>query len=170
MQHSFVAPSHVSSTNPFCDWLSVAVSSQMTSRVVLFLSFLPSCALSASGMIVVSFLPRCFSSPLYIFLVQLRVLRVREVFACQNDFVCCAVFQGCQHESFTDPFGPPDLPLPPRVEQESNSVYVFSTSPSHVSLISFLHVSHRKIGTIVISPHRHQMLFAPLMTCFAQPN
>ena len=45
---------------PFCDWLSVAVSSQMTPRVVLFFSFLPSCALSASGMIVVSFLPRCF--------------------------------------------------------------------------------------------------------------
>ena len=56
---------------------------------------------------------------------------MREVYGCQNEFVCCVVFQGVQHESFTDLFGPPDLLLPSLVEKESNSVFVLSTSPSH---------------------------------------
>ena len=102
------------------------------------------------------FCPATMSSPdpcAFFFFLQLRVVRLREVCACQNEFVCCVVFQGVQHESFTDLFGPPDLPLPSLVEKESSS-----------------NVSHRKTDTIVISPHRHQMLCAPLMTFVAQPN
>ena len=138
VQHGFDAPAHVSSTNPFCHWPSVVVSSHMTTRIVLFFSFLPSCALSAPEIIVVSVLPRCLLQILLHFSCATPSSPYEgSVRLPERTCLLCCVFQGGQRESFTDLFGPPDLPLPRRVEQESNSMFLLSTSPSHKYVATF---------------------------------